>query len=98
MRSEVIYRATEAVDNKYELCQTVSKAARRLHIETQEMNQTINNAFVRIAAGADLRSLPEAALPRTHAEERGRLINGRIRDATRYRRDTLRVEVRMTER
>jgi hypothetical protein len=33
---------------------TVSKATRRLHVGTQEMNQTINNAFVRIAASADL--------------------------------------------
>jgi hypothetical protein len=54
MRSEVIFRASEAIDNKYELCQTVSKATRRLHVGTQEMNQTINNAFVRIAASADL--------------------------------------------
>jgi hypothetical protein len=61
MRSEVIFRASEAIDNKYELCQTVSKAARRLHIERQEMNQTINNAFLRIAASTRLNPLPEAA-------------------------------------
>jgi hypothetical protein len=61
MRSEVIFRASEAIDNKYELCQTVSKAARRLHVERQEMSQTINNAFLRIAVSARLPQLPEAA-------------------------------------
>jgi hypothetical protein len=61
MRSEVIFRASEAIDNKYKLCQTVAKATRHLHIGTQEMNQTINNAFVKIAAGARLSPLPEAA-------------------------------------
>jgi hypothetical protein len=58
MRSEVIFRASEAIDNKYQLCQTVSKATRRLHIETQNMNQTINNAFMRIATDSNLPPLP----------------------------------------
>jgi hypothetical protein len=57
MRSEIIFRASEAIDNKYRLCQTVAKATRRLHIGTQQMNQTINNAFERIAA-----DLPEPPL------------------------------------
>jgi hypothetical protein len=60
MRSDVIFRAGEAINNKYELCQTVSKATRRLHIGTQEMNRTINNAFLRIAAGVHPPPLPEA--------------------------------------
>ena len=60
MRSEVIFRASEAIGNKYQLCQTVSKAARRLHIKSQEMTQTINNVFVGIAAGADLPTPPAA--------------------------------------
>ena len=31
VRSELIFRARETVDNKYKLCQTASKATRRLH-------------------------------------------------------------------
>ena len=58
MRSEVIFRASKAIDNKYELCQTVAKAARRLHIGSQQMNKTINNAFVRIAADPPLAVTP----------------------------------------
>jgi hypothetical protein len=54
MRSEVIFRASETIGNKYKLCQTVSKATRRLHIASSDMNQTINSAFAKIAAGTDL--------------------------------------------
>jgi len=48
MRSEVIFRASETIGNKYKLCQTVSKATRRLHIASSDMNQTINSAFAKI--------------------------------------------------
>jgi hypothetical protein len=61
MRSEVIFRASEAIGNKYKLCQTVAKATRRLHIGSHEMTETINNAFVRIAAGANQQPIPETA-------------------------------------
>jgi hypothetical protein len=54
MRSEVIFRATETIANKYKLCQTVSKATRRLHIASGEMNETINIAFLKIAADREL--------------------------------------------
>jgi hypothetical protein len=60
MRSEVIFRASEAIDNKYALCQTVSKAARQFHIGNRSMNETINKAFQRIAEDANLPPLPIA--------------------------------------
>ena len=41
------------IDNKYRLCQTASKATRRLHISSQNTQETINNALVRIAADLD---------------------------------------------
>jgi hypothetical protein len=53
MRSELIFRAKETVENKYQLCQTVSKATRRLHISSTNTTETINNAFDRIAGGDD---------------------------------------------
>jgi hypothetical protein len=49
VRSELIFRAKETVDNKYRLCQTVSKATRRLHISSRNTTDTINSAFTRIA-------------------------------------------------
>ena len=49
MRSELIFRAKEIVSNKYKLCQTASKATRRLHISATNTTDTINSAFARIA-------------------------------------------------
>jgi hypothetical protein len=51
MRSELIFRAKETVDNKYKLCQTASKATRSLHIAAKNTTDTINDAFSRIAGG-----------------------------------------------
>ena len=53
VRSELIFRARETVDNKYRLCQTASKATRRLHIAATNTSDTINDAFSRIAGGDD---------------------------------------------
>ena len=49
MRSELIFRAKETVDNKYRLCQTIAKATRRLHVSSRNTTDTINSAFSRIA-------------------------------------------------
>jgi len=54
VRSELIFRAKETVANKYKLCQTASKATRRLHISSRNTPHTINDAFVRIADGFDI--------------------------------------------
>jgi hypothetical protein len=51
VRSELIFRAKQTVDNKYKLCQTTSKATRRLHIAAKNTTDTINDALSRIAGG-----------------------------------------------
>ena len=51
VRSELIFRAKETVDNKYKLCQTASKATRSLHIAAKNTTDTINDALARIAGG-----------------------------------------------
>lgn len=61
MRSEVIFRASESIENKYQLCQTVSQATRRVHIANQDVNQTINTVFITIAANGHPRSLAQAS-------------------------------------
>ena len=53
VRSELIFRAKETVDNKYRLCQTASKATRSLHIAAKNTTDTINDAFSRIAGGEE---------------------------------------------
>lgn len=49
MRSETIFRAKESIENKYQLCQTASKTTRMLHIASRNTQDTITNAFVKIA-------------------------------------------------
>ena len=50
MRSEAIFRAKETLSNRYQLCQTVAKTTRLMHVPSQNPQQTINNAFEKIAA------------------------------------------------
>jgi hypothetical protein len=57
VRSELIFRARETVDNKFKLCQTTSKATRRLHIAAKNTTDTINDVLSRIAGGDEF-SLP----------------------------------------
>ena len=52
MRSEAIFRAKKVIENKYSLCQTVSKATRVLHISPRGTQETINAAFDRVAEGS----------------------------------------------
>jgi hypothetical protein len=52
MRSEEIFRAKEMIENKYNLCQTASKATRKLHIAPRSTQETISSAFANIARGA----------------------------------------------
>jgi hypothetical protein len=59
MRSDAIFRAKEMIENKYSLCQTVSKATRRLHISPRSTQETISSAFEKIASGSDLPLLME---------------------------------------
>ena len=60
MRSEAIFRAKEMIENKYSLCQTVSKATRVLHISPRGTQETINAAFDKVAAGSKSPSVVEA--------------------------------------
>jgi hypothetical protein len=50
MRSEAIFRAKETLSNRYQLCQTVAKTTRLMHIPSQNPQDTINSAFEKIAA------------------------------------------------
>ncbi len=61
MRSEAIFRAKEVIENKYRLCQTVSKATRRLHVSSRNTQETINNAFAKIAVSSEFPVLTDAA-------------------------------------
>ena len=62
MRSEAIFRAQEIISNRYNLCQTVAKATRQLHISSRNPQDTINTAFAKIASGLDSRVPVEPVL------------------------------------
>ncbi len=50
VRSEIIFRANAKIENKFRLCQAASKDARRLSVSSGNTQETINKAFVSIAA------------------------------------------------
>jgi hypothetical protein len=49
MRSEAIFRAKKIIENRYQLCQAASKTTRLIHVSSQDTQETITNAFEKIA-------------------------------------------------
>ena len=62
MRSEIIFRANAKIENKFRLCQTASKDARRLIASAGNTQETINRTFVSIAADSAEESPAKAEL------------------------------------
>ncbi|QHS52887.1 DNA-directed RNA polymerase subunit omega [Edaphobacter sp. 12200R-103] len=62
MRSEAIFRAKEAVSNRYQLCQTVAKATRRMHVASRNQQDTINSALEKVAGDAPLVAVKRVVL------------------------------------
>ncbi|HEY0757752.1 MAG TPA: DNA-directed RNA polymerase subunit omega [Acidisarcina sp.] len=51
MRSDLVYSAAEKLPNRFTLCLTVARAARKLHIPSTATEVTINKVLSGIAAG-----------------------------------------------
>lgn len=51
MRSDLVYSAAVKLPNRYTLCLTVSRAARKLHIPSTATEATINKVLSGIASG-----------------------------------------------
>jgi hypothetical protein len=47
MRSDLVFGAVSNVANRYQLCQLVSKATRKLHKPTTRLQDTTNEVLVR---------------------------------------------------
>ena len=62
MRSESIFRAKKTLSNSYQLCQMAAKATRRMHVPSQNPQETINSAFEKIAADAPVQKIKPAEL------------------------------------
>lgn len=60
MRSNLIYDALDTVNNRYLLCQLVSKATRRFHKPTTRIQETMNDVLVRVggAEAEDVITVP----------------------------------------
>lgn len=41
MRSSQVYRALDSIPNRFALCQTISKGARRLHVNGNSFESTV---------------------------------------------------------
>jgi hypothetical protein len=48
MRSDLIYESLKPVNNRYLLCQLVSKATRKFHKPNTRIQDTMNDIFVRV--------------------------------------------------
>jgi len=64
MRSELVYRANDKVENRFQLCRLASSAARTMNRNSVGMQSTINQAFEAISG----QSLPLTKKP-PHREE-----------------------------
>jgi hypothetical protein len=49
LRSRLVYSASKEIPNRFQLCQTTSKAARVLHVDNTPTGSTINRALENIA-------------------------------------------------
>jgi hypothetical protein len=58
MRSDLIYDALNPINNRYLLCQVVSKATRRFHRPTTRIQDTMNDVLLRVGKAVE----PEAVL------------------------------------
>jgi hypothetical protein len=48
MRSDLIYGALDTVQNRYLLCQLISKATRKFHKPNTRVQDTMNDVLVRV--------------------------------------------------
>jgi hypothetical protein len=66
MRSELVFGAIPGISNRYHLCQLLAKATRKLHKPNTRLQDTVNDALVRLGSiradrslGNNTDSLPE---------------------------------------
>jgi hypothetical protein len=52
LRSSLVYAASKEIPNRFQLCQTISKAARVLHPSNNPTESTINRVLENIARPA----------------------------------------------
>lgn len=63
MRSHLIYGALAPVQNRYMLCQLVSKATRKFHRPATRVQETMNDVLVKFAKADDAEKVMAIAAP-----------------------------------
>ena len=67
MRSDLVFGALPGVPNRYQLCQSTAKAARKLHRPNARLQDTINEALVRLRSPAKGEGSVETAVSELRA-------------------------------
>jgi hypothetical protein len=67
MRSDLVFRASDKVTNRFELCHLASSSARTMVRSSQGMHLTINQAFEAISG----QSVPARPVETSRIEEAG---------------------------
>jgi hypothetical protein len=57
MRSDLIYDSLKPVNNRYMLCQLVSKATRKFHKPNTRIQETMNDVLVRVGKAEEPESV-----------------------------------------
>lgn len=63
MRSHLVYGAMAPVQNRYMLCQLVSKATRKFHRPATRVQDTMNDVLVKFAKADDAEKVMAIARP-----------------------------------
>jgi hypothetical protein len=71
MRSDLIYDALDTVNNRYLLCQLVSKATRKFHKPNTRIQDTMNDVLARVGSAGQTEEVITAP-PETLAEPQRR--------------------------
>jgi hypothetical protein len=59
MRSDLIYDSVGTVQNRYMLCQLVSKATRRFHRPNTRIQETMNEILLRVGKAPETKRVME---------------------------------------
>jgi hypothetical protein len=62
MRSDLIYEAVSAVQNRYKLCQLASKATRKFHRPNTRIQETMNDVLLRFGGTGRVEETPAQQL------------------------------------
>ena len=70
MRSDLIYDALDTVNNRYLLCQLVSKATRKFHKPNTRIQETMNDVLLRVGGAGEAEDVISSSTERLAEPQR----------------------------